>query len=71
MHLQKIVDVVDARHLLERSSGAHPSEVQSTWPYKKQSNISDFREHDATEITVIPRNLSTKRFSSLLDTVGL
>lgn len=56
MHLQKIVDVVDARHLLERTGlGAHPSEVQGLLGLTRSKAISRILENiDATEITVDP-----------------
>ena len=54
--LQQIVDVVDARHLLERTGlGAHPSEVQSLLGLTRSKAISQILENiDATEITVDP-----------------
>ncbi len=56
LHLQKIIDVVDARHLLERTGlGAHPSEVKSLLGLTRSKAISQILENiDATEITVDP-----------------
>ena len=56
LHLQKIVDVVDARHLLERTGlGAHPSEVNSLLGLTRSKAISQILENiNATEITVDP-----------------
>ena len=46
MHLQKIVNVVDARHLLERTGlGAHPSEVESLLGLTRSKAISQILEN--------------------------
>ncbi len=56
LYLQEIMDVVDARHLLERTGlGAHPSEVKRLLGLTRSKAISQILENiDATEITVDP-----------------